>query len=138
MKPLVLLTPLLLAGCLTNPQQMPILTCAGECTYYGPPQRNPNVEMAEVLTGGAVKMALGLANASVLKKAFDGNSSSNTNTIERTTTTNNSVTDRSAVSDVSSSESVSSTSTYISDTSATSVSDTSVSDVSSSVTSIGE
>jgi hypothetical protein len=115
------LLPLLLTGCLTNPQQLPILTCVGECTYYGPPQRNPNVEMAEVLTGGAVKLALGLANASVLKKAFDGKGST-------ATTTNNSVTDRSAISDVSNSESVSN-STYISDTS--SVSDTSISDTSS-------
>jgi hypothetical protein len=105
---------------------MPILTCAGECTYYGPPQRNPNVEMAEVLTGGVVKMALGLANASVLKKAFDGNSSNNT--IERTT--NNSITDRSAVSDISNSESVSSESvsnTFISDTSSTNVSSSMIS-----------
>lgn len=130
MKLLSLFLSLLLTGCLTNPQQLPILTCAGECTYYGPPQRNPNVEMAEVLTGGVVKLGLGLVNGSVMKAAFDRNSNS-TNTIERTTTTNNST----AVSDVSNSESASS-STYISDTS--SVSDTSVSDVSSSVTSIGE
>jgi hypothetical protein len=128
MKPLILLTPLLLAGCLTNPQQLPILTCAGECTYYGPPQRNPNVEMAEVLTGGAVKMALGLANASVLKKAFDGNGSSNTNTIERTTN-NTSTTDRSAISDRDYSS--------VTSTSDRSVSNASISDV-SSTTVIGE
>lgn len=108
MKALFLLS-LLLTGCLTNPQQMPILTCVGECTYYGPPQRNPNVEMAEVLTGGAAKLGLGLINGSVMKAAFDNN---NNSTIERTTTT--------------------------SDTSATFVSDTSVSDTSVSDTSVSD
>lgn len=128
MKHLLFLTPFLLTGCLSNPPQMPILTCAGECTYYGPAPENPNVAMAKVLTGGAVKLGLGLADASVLKSALGGNN--NSNTIERTTN-NNSVTDRSAVSDRDHS---SVTNTSVSNTS---VSDTSVSDV-SSVTSTGE
>jgi hypothetical protein len=104
MKTLALLaSPFVLTGCLSNPPQMPILTCAGECTYYGEPQENPNVAMARVLTGGATKIAGLVMNGQVLKKALDaknyiapaaGASKEVYKEIMSDRVTNNSVTDR--------------------------------------------
>jgi hypothetical protein len=143
-------TSLLLTGCISgplkNPPQQPILSCTdcGSLTYYGPPQRNPNVEMAEVLTGGVVKLGSAIVKAdlfkTIMKESF-GSSSSTTERssstyveggkdIERVTDRSSSVIDRSA--------STESDSTFVSDTSVsdtTFVSDTSsVSDSSVSTT----
>jgi hypothetical protein len=104
-------------------------------TYYGPPQENPNVAMAKVLTGGIVKLGLGIANADVLKSALSGNQSSSNNStyIERTNDTANTATSdiqqSTSVSDFrESNTSITDTETIVSDTS-TSVSDTTTSTV---------
>jgi hypothetical protein len=123
---------------------MPILTCAGECTYYGEPQENPNVAMARVLTGGATKIAGLVMNGQVLKKALDaknyiapaaGASKEVYKEIMSDRVTNNSVTDRdhsNQISDTSVSD-VRVYDTSVTDTSATNtsvfVTDTSVSGV---------
>ena len=116
-----LLAPVALSGCMAANPARPVLTCSGECTYYGPQAPDPRVEMARVLTGG-LSSVVGIAVGGDVLKSL-GSASGATSTIERTTTNN---TDRSAVSDRD----------YSSVTNE-SISNTSVSDVSSSNTTIG-
>ncbi|MEA3641296.1 MAG: hypothetical protein VBE63_15330 [Lamprobacter sp.] len=133
MKKRIFLPLILLTGCMAANPTRPVLTCAGECTYYGPQQPDPRVEMAKVLTGGLSSVVGIVVGGDVLKSL--GSASSATSTIERTTNNNttsitdraNSISDRqaSAVSDV--------RYTSISDTAITdtTVSDTTISDTSS-------
>ena len=110
----------LLAGCMAANPSRPVLTCSGECTYYGPQQPDPRVEMARVLTGGLTSIGGIIVGGDVLKSLSA--SSGTTNTIERTT---NNSTDRAS--------SVNNTS--VSDRSSTSVTDTSINNTSVSNTS---
>lgn len=124
-----LLAPIALSGCMAANPARPVLTCSGECTYYGPQAPDPRVEMARVLTGG-LSSVVGIAVGGDVLKSL-GSASGAVSTIERTTTNNTTNTDRSAVTDRDYS---SVTSASVSNTS---VSNTSVSDVSSSNTTVG-
>jgi L-lactate permease len=116
MKLILLALPALLTGCMAANPVRPVLTCAGECVYYGPQAPDPRVEMARVLTGGVSSLAGIVVGGDVLKSL--GSASGATNTIERTV--NNSSTDRS--SDVTDRSHIS---TSVTDRSNTSVTDTS-------------
>lgn len=93
-RPLIILSALALTGCMAANPARPVLTCSGDCTYYGPQQPDPRVEMARVLTGGLSSVAGIVVGGDVIKSL--GSASGATSTIERTTNNN---TDRSAVTD---------------------------------------
>ena len=115
----------LLSGCMAANPVRPVLTCAGECTYYGPQQPDPRVEMARVLTGGVTRVAGIFVAGDVLKALGSGSGSSTVTNNNTTRESSTSVTDRSdtSVSDTSFISSTSVSDVSVSDTSA--ISDTS-------------
>lgn len=113
-RPLIILAPLALTGCMAAAPARPVLTCTncGDLTYYGPQQPDPRVEMARVLTGG-LSSVVGIAVGGDVLKSL-GRASGATSTLERSATTTNTttnVTDRDHSSTLRESTSVTDTAT---------------------------